>query len=299
MSDDAFTIRTADGVELHVHPFGTDGRPRSALLVLHGIMSHSGWYSWIGEELAARGVATFFMDRRGAGRSRGTRGHAASWRRLVGDVMLLSEAARARLPDASQHLLGISLGGTIALAATLQFPAAFESQVLLVPGLAAARRVPLRARLRLLRHGVMRPEMLYDLPFTVDQLTDRAESRAVYEADELRTRQVTSRFLVELFRMQRFVLGRLRRLRVPAYVMLAGNDAIVDNRVAELALGRVRTTSVRIEVFPDAFHSLTLYLPKDALVERLTGWLRDDAQRRHRALTRVVTTAPDGALPAW
>jgi acylglycerol lipase len=288
---ETFAQRASDGVSLHVHAFSppptTGDGP--AILMLHGIASHAGWYLKIGAELAAAGAAVFLVDRRGSGRSQGTRGHVASWRRLVRDVLELSTEVQRRHPRRRQHLLGISLGAVIALATTLGVPTTFDSQVLMSPGLAAARRVSFRERVGLVRNGLFRPEQLYELPFTVDQLTDDPEWRARYLEDELRTQKVSARFLIELFRMQRHVLARLHELEVPAYAMLAGADTVVDNQVTDIALARARHTAMRIETFVGASHNLMLSLPSGLMIERLKAWYFDDALRRATTLTRMVT----------
>lgn len=268
----SFSIRAADNTGLEVLGYPAAGKG-PVVLILHGIASHKSWYSWLGERLSDDGTSSYLLDRRGAGRSEGPRGHANSWRDLVRDVVCLSEEVRDRHPGAPLHTIGFSLGSTISLATALLHPKLFDSQILLSPGLAATIRLPLRRRLRLLRRSFVKPTKLYRLPFTMDQLTDRSSWQNVYRNDPLRTREVSARFLVQTFQMQRFVLRQMGKIRTPLYALLAEKDAIVDNQVALDALSRTRCRRVQIEIFEEAAHNLTLAMPRRELISRIRSWI--------------------------
>ena len=91
------------------------------------------------------------------------------------------------------------------LATSLVHAGCFQRQAALSPGLAPGLQLPLRRRLGMLYSGFARPRVLYELPYTMEQLSDREELRQALWSDPLRTRAFTSRFLLEVFRMQRFV----------------------------------------------------------------------------------------------
>jgi alpha-beta hydrolase superfamily lysophospholipase len=238
------------------------------------------------------------MDRRGCGLSGGDRGHAASWKTLIADVAaLLSEIEKRRLGVAI-HLLGISLGATVGLGTSLFHPGRIRSQILLSPGLKSAVRLPLLRRLRLLRRSVVEPTKLYELPFTLDQVTDRAQWQEAYRQDCLRTSRVSARFLVEVFRMQRFIRRRVCRIDAPIYALLAGKDLIVDNVATLEALSRAQ--SARVEIFKGAFHNLTVALPRHELAMRLTTWMLNEASERPPGVrvASVEGTFPEETLPS-
>src|SRR5439155_207433 len=62
-----------DGVKAHI-------------VALHGIQSHSGWYTWSSRKLAEAGFAVHFMDCRGSGLNWQARGDTPRSRRLGEDV---------------------------------------------------------------------------------------------------------------------------------------------------------------------------------------------------------------------
>src|SRR5262245_1027579 len=148
MSGSVFSVQAADGTRLSVEGY-LAAADAPAALILHGIASHTGWYRWLGAELAAGGVNSYLTDRRGAGVSEGARGHVRSWRTLVEDLVLLAREIERRHPGSPLQAIGVSLGGAMALAASILHPQIFKSHVLLSPGLVPSLRLALHRRLRL------------------------------------------------------------------------------------------------------------------------------------------------------
>ena len=272
-------VRTADGHTLKVGVCASSSSGPS-VLILPGLYSHMGWYRPIGEALAARGSTTFLLDRRGSGTSEGLPGHMDSWRHVVDDILRVVAKIKELHPAAAVCALGVSLGAAMALAASLVERNCFQRQAALSPGLAPGLQLPVMRRIRLAYSGFARPRALYELPFTVDQLSDKEELRKALWDDPLRTRAVTSRFLIEVFRLQRYVRRNALRLRVPLLAMLAEKDSMVDNQSVLATLGRVERAPVRVEIFEGAHHVLPASVPLADLVGRIDHWF----------------TAPDSAL---
>ena len=80
------SIRASDGVQLHYLRWSTGGaEPWAAVLFLHGIASHAGWFAETATDLGEQGVAVYAPDRRGSGRSGGRRGHLERYERALDD----------------------------------------------------------------------------------------------------------------------------------------------------------------------------------------------------------------------
>ena len=63
------TYTAADGTELPLCVWWA-GQPRAAVVYLHGIQSHSGWYAASSRAMAEAGIAVYQIDRRGSGRDK-------------------------------------------------------------------------------------------------------------------------------------------------------------------------------------------------------------------------------------
>ena len=264
-------VRTAEGHALKVGVCAA-GNAGPSILIVPGLYSHMGWYRPLGEALSARGAAAFLIDRRGAGISEGLAGHMDSWRHLVDDLQRVVAKIRELRRAAALCALGVSLGGAMTLATSLVRADCFQRQAVLSPGLAPGAQLPLRRRIGVLYSGFARPRALHELPFTMEQLSDKEDLRQALWSDPLRTRAFTSRFLLEVFRMQRFVRRNAPRLRVPVLALLAGKDAMVNNTVVVNTLKRVERTPVRVEIFEGAHHVLPASVPLEAIVGRVHHW---------------------------
>lgn len=297
MSLDTLDVRTAEGYTLKVGVCaGTGSGP--SILILPGLYSHMGWYLSLAEALATLGSPAFLLDRRGAGISEGRAGHVDSWLHVVDDIRRVVARMRELRPSATVCALGISLGSAMLLATSLLHPDCFQRQAALSPGL-ATHVIPLRRRIRLAYRGFARPLALNELPFTMEQLSDREDVRQQLWSDPLRTRVFTSRFLVEVFRMQRFVRRGVFRLRVPLLALLAEKDSMVDNEAVLDTLKRARSVPVRVEIFEGAHHVLPASVPLDDLVGRAHHWFTapESALDRRIVIQRVPATAASATAP--
>jgi alpha-beta hydrolase superfamily lysophospholipase len=231
------------------------------IFAVHGIESHAGWFEPLARALEARGVALIAVDRAGSGRDARPRGDTpglATW---------LDEVERGAMATGKKvHLLGHSWGARLALAATLERRAsAFASLVLLTPGIFAAPDLPRPDQADVL--DAMRRGGSQTFPIGIpDVRFSRAPSVLEYLArDPHRLREVTARFLLEDARLGRS-LAAAREFAVPTRLLLAENDAIVDEartRAWFHAMG-----GKDIEVFAGAGH-LVLLEQTEALAERL------------------------------
>jgi alpha-beta hydrolase superfamily lysophospholipase len=295
MQQRTLDVRTAEGHTLKVGVCAAECTGPS-ILILPGLYSHMGWYRPLGEALAARGASVFLMDRRGAGQSEGIPGHMSSWRQLIDDILRVVARIKELHPSASVCALGVSLGSAMGLATSLVTGDCFRRQAALSPGLASAIQVSLLRRVGLACSGLARPRALYRIPYTMEQLSDREEIRQALWNDPLRTRAFTARFLLEVFRMQRFVRRNLVHLRAPLLAMVAEEDAMVDNRVVVQALQRVQRTPVRVEVFEGAHHVLPASVPLEDLVGRIDHWFTaPDAALDQSVVIRRIPPAGDAA----
>jgi len=87
--------------------------PRAVVVIAHGVNSHSGYYTWVGEQLSAAGLAVYALDHRGRGRSDGERYFVESVDEYVSDLHTFIQLAKSREPGLPVFLLGHSAGGVI------------------------------------------------------------------------------------------------------------------------------------------------------------------------------------------
>ncbi|MEE8333987.1 MAG: alpha/beta fold hydrolase [Alphaproteobacteria bacterium] len=106
----------ADGVKLPLRVWRPDGAPKSVILAVHGFNDYSGAFALPAPFWAARGIVTYAYDQRGFGDSP-DRGYWAGTATLASDLRAAVAAIRHRHPGVALHVVGVSMGGAVAMSA--------------------------------------------------------------------------------------------------------------------------------------------------------------------------------------
>lgn len=271
-------LLTSDNQRLSFRHWTAVPECRGVVVTLHGIQSHSGWYTWSSERLAAAGYDVYFADRRGSGLNGIRRGHADHGLRLLNDVRQLIRIARREHADVSLPLtlMSVSWGGKIAAALAAAWPGEIDRLALLYPGL-----IPLRqpTRFESLKLNVARRcDVRFrgvDLPLSDPQLfTAVPEHQRFIAEDPLALHRVTSGFLNAGRDLDRIVQHRCRHIVHPTLLMLAGQDQIIDNDATSQLVARFAATRQTTIRYPEACHTLEFEPEREQFISDLTDWLR-------------------------
>lgn len=109
--------------------------PRAVVLLLHGTISHSGFYSPMANFYTHEGFAVFGIDLRGWGQSQGygRNGVIGNYDEYLLDLSSAYEEVKARYPDAPLYLQGESMGGAIALLSQIENTVEVDGLILNAP----------------------------------------------------------------------------------------------------------------------------------------------------------------------
>ncbi|MBV8470010.1 MAG: lysophospholipase [Burkholderiaceae bacterium] len=112
------TIKSDDGVPLHWRQWSKPGSDpaRGTVLIVHGLGEHIGRYEHVAAKLNSWGWHVVGYDQRGHGASGGARGDIPNEHRLLQDLAMVIDTARADpvLGRSPLLLLGHSMGGLVA-----------------------------------------------------------------------------------------------------------------------------------------------------------------------------------------
>src|SRR5262245_22242199 len=94
------------GLKIFTRTWPPQGKPRAAIVLVHGFNSHSGYYQWAAEQLASNGLAVHALDLRGRGRSDGERFYVQKFGDYVSDLATFVELVRGYEPGLQVFVLG-------------------------------------------------------------------------------------------------------------------------------------------------------------------------------------------------
>lgn len=129
--DDGFI--SFDGARLGLSSWEAEGEPWAVIVGLHGMNDYAEGFWRAGPYWAERGVTTYAFDQRGFGRSP-HRGIWAGEDLMVRDLKTMVDLARRKHPGAVIAVVGVSMGGAVAIEAFANADApAADRLVLLAP----------------------------------------------------------------------------------------------------------------------------------------------------------------------
>lgn len=92
------TFETSEGLRLFFRSWRVGHKPRGVVAIIPGFNSHSGHYTWAGNQLAAADLAVYAVDLRGRGRSDGKRFYVETFSDYVRDVAAFLALLKSREP---------------------------------------------------------------------------------------------------------------------------------------------------------------------------------------------------------
>ena len=116
------TLQSAGGTRIFFRSWRPSAPPRGVVAIIPGFNSHSGYYTWVGSQLASKGLAVYAIDLRGRGQSDGERFYVDTFDEYLSDIAALITLAKSREPELPLFLLGHSAGGVLACLYALDHP---------------------------------------------------------------------------------------------------------------------------------------------------------------------------------
>ena len=245
-------------------------KPRGAILHHHGIQSHCGWFVSSVRRFWEAGFAVLQVDRRGSGRNLERRGHADSADQLIDDAWAARDELQRRSGCLDYHVVGVSWGGKLAVAAYVKDPQGVVSLSLVTPGLyPITTSVSGQDKWDIGFAMLYEPDKQIDIPLNDAQLfTHEPRWQEFFAAEELTLRQATASFFLASRRMDKLTPKLSKAPSVPVHVLLAEDEHIIDNERTRALFTDLSWPAVRFTTYTDRRHGLEF-------VEDPTGFYAD------------------------
>ena len=262
-------VEGEDGYHLQFRVWPAKGLPVATLVLVHGMMSHSGWFRELAKMLAAMQINVVGADRRGSGLNQRDRGDAPSRQILLSDLRRVIEHEESGVPV---YLAGWCWGAVLAVNAALEFGSKFKGLVLLAPGLFPSARIrrALQSEIEALRDAASPPRLLRS-PVKEEMFTDIPQFRELIAQDVLAVREFTPRFIQVSRQMQLVAAARLAQLTHPVLLLLAAHDQAVDNKTTLARFQKIRGASVTSATLP-CNHGMQFEAPQE-IAGNIQHWL--------------------------
>jgi alpha-beta hydrolase superfamily lysophospholipase len=275
---DTRVIRASDGVELSVLTWtGERVAPWCVLVFLHGIASHGAWFSETATDLMTNGVAVYAPDRRGSGRSGGSRGHLDRFERAVTDVEEVVALAVSEHERLSVFVAASSWAAKLALVYAAGRPARLAGLMLLGPGLFPTVDLVTRRKVLVAIGHLFAPRARVPIPLTPELYTTTPRYLDLVREDPLRLHTATARFFWETGRLDRRRRAASAGLHLPLLVLQGERDAMMDVPRTSHWFMELHTADKTYTAYQSAGHTLDFEPDRARYVADILGWLRPRA----------------------
>ena len=277
------TLRTADGQTLAVREWlATADPPRALVHITHGLGEHAGRYAHVAQRLNALGFVVRAHDHFGHGESSGPRGGLPHPLRLVDDLALLVDEARAAYPGLPLVLLGHSMGGLVAASFVARGVRPVDALVLSSPALEPTLSAGQKRLIALLSRAA--PGLRVGNGVNANQLSHDPAVAPAYLGDPLNHDRISARLARFLADEGARVMAAAPHWPVPTLLLYAGADRLVRPEGSRVfAAAAAPSAQVHALAFEQHFHELFNELESEPVFAALEQWLLErfgfDAQR--------------------
>lgn len=267
-------LAAADGTPLHVSDYLVPvAGARGGIVIMHGLGEHSGRYRQLAQRLNQAGWSVRCYDHRGHGRSQGARGDIPTGTPMLQDAQIVIEDFTART-GFRPFLLGHSMGGLCAAHFALAARAPLRGLILSSPALALRLSALELQLLKVMR--VIAPRLGLPNGLQARFLSHDANVVAAYQADPLVHNKISARLLTSMLASIAFCEGHAATLSIPALLLVAGDDRLVDAEGSKRFFARLAPGRARMTVYDALYHEIFNETGSDRPVADLCAWL--DAQ---------------------
>lgn len=282
MTETTVTLKTADGLDLHVRRWQDPAVPRVwTFVVVHGLGEHGGRYQRFAEWFTARGATVYSMDHRGHGHSGGPRGHAPSLEALLDDIDRVVRHAHTE-SGGPVVLVAHSFGGLLGIAYALRHPDQLNKAVFSAPLLKVKIAVPgwKRAVGRVLPKVAPRTALSNEVDPAL--LSHDPAVATAYTGDPLVHNRITAGLYGDTIARGEEFIARAGELTVPFLLLHGGHDQIVDPGGSQRFFARARVPERAFILYPGMYHEIFNEVDQERVFQDIESWL---AERTEAHLT--------------
>jgi acylglycerol lipase len=261
------------GLGVFVRSWNPGSETRGAVVICHGVNSHSGYYTWAAEQLVARGLAVYALDLHGRGQSDGERFYLDRMSDYVHDVHAVVSLARSRHHELPIFLFGHSAGGVVSCVYTLEHQAelagliceSFAFQVA-APDFALA---VVKGLSHLAPHAhVLR---LKNEQFSRDPQVVEAMNRDPLIANEVQP----TKTVAELVRADERLREEFRLITLPVLILHGTADKVTNPKGSQLFFDTAGSADKTLKLYEGHVHDLLNDFGKEVVMADIRAWIDD------------------------
>ncbi|MFA9438795.1 lysophospholipase [Uliginosibacterium sp. sgz301328] len=264
-------VATTKGLSLFVRSWRPADAPRAAVVICHGVKSHSGYYFWTAAQLAARGFVVYALDLRGRGKSDGDRFYLEDFHDYTDDVHVVIQMAKARDAGLPVYLLGHSAGGVVSSVYALDYQAGLAG--LICESFAFQVYAPdfALAALKGLSHLAPHAHVLYlkNEDFSRDPAVVRFMDEDPLIAHEAQPTQTVAQLVLADERLKR----EFPSIKLPVLILHGTLDKVTKPGGSQFFFDTAGSPDKTLKLYEGHFHDLLNDVGREEVMADIIEWI--------------------------
>lgn len=248
--------------------------PKAVILALHGFGDYApSTFAKAAPYWAARGMTVYAYDQRGHGRNADNRVWPGA-EALIADAVAATKTVRAAHPDLSLYLLGHSMGGGVALAAT-NAGADIDGLILAAPAVWGGEEIALPYRVAAWAGALVLPDKRWTGEGVVTiQASDNIPVLRAMGRDPLVIGAPSSREFMGLIRIMDRAVEAAPRVTHPTLVLYGDKDEVTPPAPVDAAFQALAGDKT-FRRYPEGWHLLFRDLQAEIVWADVADWIEE------------------------
>jgi len=259
------------GLKLFMRSWRPQSTPRGVVMIVHGLMSHSGLYEWAADNLVSHGFAVYALDLRGHGKSEGEFYFAETVDQYVDDVANAVAIAKSREPGLPIFVLGHSAGGVI----SCEYALGHQADIAGLVCESAAHEVPASEFTLAALKGLSRiaPHL------HVFRLKDEDFSRDPKFVEKMKADPLVhhiaypSSTVAALVRTDERLKNEFPKITLPVLIVHGTADKVTSPSGSKHFYERAGSTDKTLKLYEGHYHDLLNDVDRDLVMADMTEWI--------------------------
>lgn len=268
----SFTAHDGSNLAVVDWPLPSGAPSRGLVVIVHGLGEHAGRYDHVAERLNSWGFAVRSYDQHGHGESDGKPGALPSDTFLLDNLAELLDTSRRRMdPRLPLVLMGHSLGGLVAARLVSLNLRQVDGLVLSSPALDAGMNAFQKLLVSVLPR--LAPDLRVGNGLNAQYLSHDAGVVQAYRDDPMVHDRISARLARFIADAGPAVLASAPQWRVPTLLLFAGADHLVNPEGSRAFAAAAPPGVVSAHCFEGLYHEIFNEVDREAVFERLKGWI--------------------------
>lgn len=266
-------LESYDGVKLYYQVWMPDGESKAVVVVVHGLVEHSGRYMNVVNQIVPKGYAVYALDHRGHGKSEGERAHVKRFDELIEDLKIFVDFVRKNEKGKKLFMLGHSMGSLIAMLYVAKYPEGISGLILSGTGARPGKISPVvKALLSLI--AKVAPKAKFALPWDPSFISRDEKVVEAYVNDPLVSQKASARLLAEVYYATFRAAKEAAKINIPCLIQVGSADVSFDPESREELYNTIPAKDKTLKVYEGYRHEVYNEIDKEKPLKDLEDWLQ-------------------------